>query len=79
MSLKYTLLFTLFTLSLFGQRREPLDVKVDFEAYDPPSTLVVPENPVAHAKFPFVDVHSHHWRMAEMDLDELIGLSLIHI
>ncbi len=33
---------------------------VTFEDYDPPSTLKVPENPITRAKFPFVDVHSHH-------------------
>jgi predicted TIM-barrel fold metal-dependent hydrolase len=59
--------------SLDAQRRDALDVKIDFESYDPPSTLVVPENPVNAAKFPFVDVHSHHWRMAEQNLDELIA------
>jgi hypothetical protein len=32
----------------------------------------VPETDVRQAKFPFVDVHSHHWRMAEQDLDKLI-------
>lgn len=58
--------------SLDAQRRSPLKVKMDWEAYDPPSTLVVPENPVDHAKFPFVDVHSHHWGLAEKDLDQLI-------
>ncbi len=45
---------------------------MDFEAYDPPATLVVPEHPKTSARFPFVDVHSHHWRMAEQDLDLLI-------
>jgi len=45
---------------------------MDFEAYDPPSTLVVPENHVQAARFPFLDVHSHHWNMAEQDLDQLI-------
>ncbi len=58
---------------LNAQRREPLDITVDFEAYDPPSTLVVPEHPVVRAKFPFVDVHSHHWGLAEKNLDELIA------
>ncbi len=43
-----------------------------FEEYNPPSTLVVPENPKTSAKFPFIDVHSHHWRMATMDLDKLV-------
>lgn len=65
------LLIGLSTL-LTGQRREPLDITIDFESYDPPSTLVVPEHPTTTAKFPFVDVHSHHWRMATMDLDQLI-------
>ncbi len=57
---------------LDAQRREPLDITIDFESYDPPSTLVVPENPVNSAKFPFVDIHSHHWRLADMDLNALI-------
>lgn len=46
--------------------------QMDWESYDPPSTLVVPENPISHAKYPFVDIHSHHWRMGTMDLDALI-------
>ena len=61
------------TISL-SQRRYNIDssLVMDFEKYEPVSTLVVPENPVSKAKFPFLDVHSHHWRMAEMDLDKLI-------
>jgi len=51
--------------SVLAQRREPLDITIDFESYDPPSTLVVPEHEVTSAKFPFIDVHSHHWRWAE--------------
>jgi predicted TIM-barrel fold metal-dependent hydrolase len=56
-----------------AQRGEPLDISMDFESYDPPSTLVVPEHPLKAAKMPFIDVHSHHWRMAEMNLNELIA------
>ncbi len=37
------------------------------EEYEPRSTLVVPENPVTQSKFPFVDVHSHHWGAPDMD------------
>lgn len=33
--------------------------RMDFEAYDPPSTLVVPEHLTPRAKFPFIDIHSH--------------------
>ena len=43
-----------------------------FEEYNPASTLVVTETKVARAKFPFVDIHSHQFRMAEQDLSELI-------
>ena len=39
-----------------------------FYEYDPPSTLVVPENPVPRAKYPFVDVHNHQFQMADQDL-----------
>ncbi len=46
--------------------------KLDWEDYDPPSTLVVPENPVTRAKFPFIDVHSHQNRMDERALDKLV-------
>ena len=44
---------------------------VTFEEYDPPSSLVVPENPVNRAKFPFIDIHSHQWRMGNQDLNKL--------
>ncbi len=43
-----------------------------FEEYNPESTLVVPENPVTRAKFPVVDVHSHHYNMPEQDLSVLV-------
>ena len=46
---------------------------LDWEAYDPPSTLVVPEHPVKKAKFPFIDVHNHQFRMPDMDLAKLAG------
>jgi len=45
---------------------------MDFENYNPVSTLVVPEHPLTKAKFPFIDVHNHQFRMPEMDLSTLI-------
>ena len=45
---------------------------LDWENYDPPSTLVVPENPIDRAKFPFIDVHSHQYRMGPSDLADRI-------
>ncbi len=66
-------IFLLFSFSMFAQRSEPLDVQMDFEAYDPPSTLVVPENPVTRAKYPFIDVHNHQWRMDTANLTQLVA------
>jgi len=46
------------------------------EEYEPISTLVVPEHPVPRAKFPFIDVHSHHFQgdqYTEEDLAEIIS------
>ncbi len=49
------------------------DESMSIEEYEPRSTLVVPEHIVTHAKYPFVDVHSHQWRMDTRDLDSLIA------
>lgn len=46
--------------------------RMDFETYDPISTLVVPEHEVKRAKFPFIDVHNHQRNMATQDLSTLI-------
>lgn len=68
-------ILTVMVSVLMAQSRYEVDTSLhmDFEIYDPPSTLIVPEHEVLSAKFPFIDIHSHHWRMAEQDLDELIG------
>lgn len=57
-------------LPLHAQDGPPVPL---FNEYDPPSSLVVPEHPVTRAKFPFVDVHNHQWRMADQDLSELVA------
>ena len=46
---------------------------MSFEDYDPPSSLVVEGKEIKKAKYPFVDVHSHQWRMPTMDLNELVS------
>lgn len=47
--------------------------KMDFESYDPPSTLVVPEHKLTRAKFPFIDIHNHQADMTTpQGLDKLI-------
>ena len=66
---KYFLSFlTIVALGAHGQTNG----KMDFETYNPPSSLVVPEHKVTKAKFPFIDVHNHQFRMPDMDLGTLI-------
>lgn len=68
------LLLSLISLQLSAQRREiDSSLVMNFEDYDPPSSLIVPEHHPRAASFPFLDVHSHHWRMATQDLDKLIA------
>ena len=45
---------------------------MDFEEYDPPSTLVVPGKEIKKAKYPFIDVHNHQFGMPDMDLSNLV-------
>ena len=44
-----------------------------FEEYNPTSTLVVPGETIKRAKFQFIDVHGHQYRMAEQDLAPVIA------
>lgn len=46
--------------------------KMDFEKYDPISTLVVPGHPTTHSKYPFIDVHNHQWGMPTQDLSPIV-------
>src|SRR5580765_8451637 len=46
---------------------------MDFEKYDPVSTLKVPEHKLTRAKFPFIDVHNHQWNMGSQDLGALVS------
>lgn len=46
--------------------------KMDFEKYDPPSTLVVSEHKLTRAKYPFIDVHNHQFGMANQNLANLV-------
>ena len=64
----FVLVFFFGGLIVFGQASP----KMDFETYNPVSTLVVPEHKITRAKFPFIDVHNHQFRMGTMDLDTLI-------
>jgi predicted TIM-barrel fold metal-dependent hydrolase len=46
--------------------------EMDFEKYDPPSTLVVPQHVITKAKYPFIDVHNHQYSMSNGSLDGLV-------
>src|ERR1043165_4632856 len=61
----------LFSAAVMAQDK-PLDMKMDFEEYDPPSSLVVEEHRLTKAKFPFIDIHNHQGDMASGDLSKLI-------
>jgi len=64
--------FQFFTALLFFVTTFSLAQEMGFEEYNPTSTLVVEKNEVKRAKFPFVDIHSHQFRMATQDLSTLI-------
>jgi predicted TIM-barrel fold metal-dependent hydrolase len=63
------LVFSVPVLPACAQEEPP---RMDWEAYDPPSTLVVPEHIVTSAKFPFIDVHNHQFGMPDQNLNELV-------
>lgn len=48
------------------------NARIDFEAYNPASTLVVPQHRLTRAKFPFIDVHNHQPAMATQNLATLV-------
>ncbi len=45
---------------------------ISFENYNPTSTLVVPGENLNKAKYPFIDIHGHQYRMANQDLSPVI-------
>tara|TARA_A100001011_G_scaffold154270_1_gene162748 strand:+ start:800 stop:1978 length:1179 start_codon:yes stop_codon:yes gene_type:complete len=67
------LLLLVFGISYYTiDRIQKKNNMMDIEEYSPISTLVVPQNPKTRSKFPFIDVHSHHWNMPIMNLDNLV-------
>lgn len=65
----YAFAFLLFhACNLAAQAPKP---SMDFEKYEPVSTLVVPEHKIARSKYPFIDVHNHQFAMPTMDLGTL--------
>ena len=58
--------FALLTTVFMGHGQQ-----MSFEDYNPESTLKVPVHEVKRARYPFVDIHSHQFRMATQDLGAL--------
>ena len=46
---------------------------LSFEEYNPKSTLVVPGKVINRAKFPFIDIHGHQYRMPTQNLDPVVA------
>ena len=45
---------------------------IDFENYNPPSSLVVPGKVVTKAKYPFIDIHNHQQGMDAQKISALV-------
>ena len=63
------LILAILTLSSFSGIAQD---KMDFETYNPKSTLVVKQHLIKKAKYPFIDVHNHQWDMPNQNLKELL-------
>ena len=61
-------LFLFLSVTTFSKAQD-----LTFEDYNPTSTLVVPGAILNKAKFPFIDVHGHQYRMPEQDLVPVIA------
>ncbi|ERM80441.1 hypothetical protein P872_21770 [Rhodonellum psychrophilum GCM71 = DSM 17998] len=73
-SIIFTLRFQLLLVSvIFFSGLNLTAQEMGFEEYNPPSTLVVSENPVKRAKFPFIDIHSHQWNVSQEIVDRLVN------
>ncbi|MEQ3656908.1 MAG: amidohydrolase family protein [Dokdonia sp.] len=68
MSNKYILLLFCLSISLVLSAQD-----LSFEAYNPTSTLVVPGKKITRAKYPFIDVHGHQYRMPTQDLSPVVA------
>lgn len=67
MKSRHYALLTLLVFTTFSFSQD-----LSFEEYNPKSTLVVPGKIIKRAKFPFIDVHGHQYRMATQDLEPVI-------
>lgn len=67
--------FTLFSLAAIAQAPVKVSTEngpIDFEEYEPVSTLKVPEHRLTRSKYPFIDVHNHQFQMDKGNLRGLL-------
>src|SRR5215467_3883762 len=56
-----------------AQAQSDANVRVPtIEEYQPKATLVTAKHKLERAKYPFVDIHSHHWNPTAEHVDELV-------
>jgi predicted TIM-barrel fold metal-dependent hydrolase len=58
--------------SALAQQTQRSTQTLSIEEYQPKSTLVVPEHKIDRAKFPFIDIHSHHRNPTPEHVDQLV-------
>ena len=73
MRIIFTILLIAININLASAQSGKSADKMDFEEYDPPSTLKVPEHKLTKAKFPFIDVHNHQWQMPTQNVNGLVN------
>jgi len=71
-SLRILLCATLLALVASSDSALAQTQTLTFEEYEPKSTMVVPEHKVPRAKFPMIDIHSHHTNLSPENVDKLI-------
>ena len=68
MKLKHYLILSFALCIMFSLQAQ----EMSFEEYNPKSTLVVPGDSMFKAKFPFIDVHGHQYRMPHQGLTPVV-------
>lgn len=66
----YRLYLIFLLVPLFSLAQEK---NMDFEKYNPISTLTVPQHAITRAKFPFIDVHNHQWNLSPQSIPSLLA------
>ena len=69
--MKYALIVALLSIATFVAYGQT-SFRIDFETYNPTSSLVVPQHVATRAKFPFIDIHNHQNDMSLQALSNLV-------